>query len=844
MGRKYHIFSLSLLAIVSVPQGRAGLYRFNPSLVDSKEQQTDLSLFERGGQLPGTYTVDILVNGDRVDNRDVMFAPVLTQSGLSQLKPCLSRAQLSGYGVRVEGFPSGEREGGRCFLLDAIPGAKAELNFNTQTLQLSIPQVYLRPVLSGIAPEVLWRDGVPALLLNYQASTTRLESRGVAAEVEEDNYLQLSPGANFGPWRLRNTTTWQRTDVQPGRWQTLSTYAERGINGIRSRLTFGDRYTAADIFDSVPFRGVMLASDDNMVPSSQYMYAPVVRGVARTQARVEVKQNGYTIYNRVVAPGPFALTDLSPTGSGGDLQVTVWETDGRPQVFTVPFQTPAIAVKAGYLRYGLMAGQYRSSDRSVNDAHVMQATVMYGLPWDLTAYGGAQAAEHFQSASLGMGVAFGDWGAVSVDVTESQGQRWQQQNERGRSVRMRYSKQLVTTDTTLTLADYRYDQNGYNTLSDVLDTWRDDNQQGWGSNNTRRKSRTGLTVSQGLGRWGYLNLSGYRESYRKRSGFDTTVNAGYSVPIGDMTFSLNWSQSRCVHSLKEGKTDRVTSLWLSVPLRRWMGGDTALSYRLTHPSSGSDTHSVDLSGNVLDRQLHWDMSQQYRPDTPGDRDNGAINLAWSGAYGQLSGNYSYGSSYRQMGAELDGGVVIHRHGLTLSQPLGDTVALVEAPGAAGVGVGGFPGVRTDFRGYTTQAYLMPYQENTVSVNPLTLKSGVDITTTDVKVVPTAGAVIPARFATRLGARALITLKQTDGRPIPFGALASLQGEDGGSGVVGNAGEAYLTGLSGQGELNVRWTGHACHAPLHLPAQVGPGGVYRMMAVCREGTGNETVAYHQ
>nr|WP_274387339.1 FimD/PapC C-terminal domain-containing protein [Rahnella ecdela] len=91
---------------------------------------------------------------------------------------------------------------------------------------------------------------------------------------------------------------------------------------------------------------------------------------------------------------------------------------------------------------------------------------------------------------------------------------------------------------------------------------------------------------------------------------------------------------------------------------------------------------------------------------------------------------------------------------------------------------------------------------------------------------------------------MITLKQTDGRPIPFGALASLQGEAGGSGVVGNAGEAYLTGLSGQGELNVRWTGHACHAPLRLPAQVGPGGVYRMTAVCREGTGNETVSYHQ
>lgn len=44
-----------------------------------------------------------------------------------------------------------------------------------------------------------------------------------------------------------------------------------------------------------------------MVPYSERQFAPVVRGIARTQARVEVKQNGYTIYNTTVAPGLFAL---------------------------------------------------------------------------------------------------------------------------------------------------------------------------------------------------------------------------------------------------------------------------------------------------------------------------------------------------------------------------------------------------------------------------------------------------------------------------------------------------------------------------------------------------------
>ncbi|MEN1743432.1 fimbria/pilus outer membrane usher protein, partial [Pseudomonas aeruginosa] len=105
-----------------------------------------------------------------------------------------------------------------------------------------------------------------------------------------------------------------------------------------------------DIFDSVPFRGAMMSSDESMVPYNLREFAPVVRGIARTQARIEVRQNGYLIQSQTVAPGAFALTDLPVTGSGSDLQVTVLESDGTAQVFTVPFTTPAIALREGYLK--------------------------------------------------------------------------------------------------------------------------------------------------------------------------------------------------------------------------------------------------------------------------------------------------------------------------------------------------------------------------------------------------------------------------------------------------------------------------------------------------------------
>lgn len=111
----------------------------------------------------------------------------------------------------------------------------------------------------------------------------------------------------------------------------------------------------------------------------------------------------------MVAPGPFALTRLNVqgVGSGGDLQVTVYETDGNPQMFIVPYQTPAIALHEGYLKYNVMAGRYRPAGSSTGET-IGQATIMYGLPWNLTIYGGTQAAEHYQAASVGMGLSMGN----------------------------------------------------------------------------------------------------------------------------------------------------------------------------------------------------------------------------------------------------------------------------------------------------------------------------------------------------------------------------------------------------------------------------------------------------
>lgn len=148
-------------------------------------------------------------------------------------------------------------------------------------------------------------------------------------------------------------------------------------------------------------------------------------------------------------------------------------------------------------------------------------------------------------------------------------------------------------------------------------------------------------------------------------------------------------------------------------------------------------------------------------------------------------------------------------------------------------------MKTDWRGYATLGYLSPYQENTVTLDPSTLPPDAEIPQTDTRVVPTAGAVIPATFVTRTGGRAVITLTQADGRPVPFGALVTLIGEKSnstGAGITGEKGEVYMSGLPQKGTLQATWgDSHTCRAVYQLPQKKGPAGVYALSVTCTSST---------
>ncbi|WP_268580354.1 fimbria/pilus outer membrane usher protein, partial [Escherichia coli] len=129
-------------------------------------------------------------------------------------------------------------------------------------------------------------------------------------------------------------------------------YAYRAIPALRSRLTMGEDYLNSDIFDSLRFTGVSLRSDDSMLPPNLRGYAPEVTGVAKTNAKVVVSQQGRVLYETQVAAGPFRIQDINDAVSG-ELDVRVEEQDGSVQAFKMNTANIPYLTRPGTVRYKL-----------------------------------------------------------------------------------------------------------------------------------------------------------------------------------------------------------------------------------------------------------------------------------------------------------------------------------------------------------------------------------------------------------------------------------------------------------------------------------------------------------
>ncbi|HCD1255138.1 TPA: fimbrial biogenesis usher protein [Citrobacter amalonaticus] len=835
---------------------QAELY-FNPRfLADDPAAVADLSGFEKGHELPpGTYRVDIYLNEGYMTTRDVAFH---ASQGSRELTPCLTRGQLATMGLNTAAV-SGMNvlAADACVpLTEMIPDATTRLDVGQQRLHLTIPQAFMGNQARGYIPPERWDHGITAGLLNYNFTGNNVQND--VGGSSSYAYLNLQSGLNLGAWRLRDNTTWSyssggSSSGNENKWQHVNTWLERDITPLRSRLTLGDSYTNGDVFDGINFRGAQLASDDNMLPDSQKGFAPVIHGIARGTAQVSIKQNGYEIYHSTVPPGPFSINDLYAAGNGGDLQVTVKEADGSSQNFTVPYSSVPVLQREGHTRYAITAGEYRSGNDQQEEPTFFQSTLLHGLPAGWTLYGGTQLADRYRAFNVGVGKNMGLLGALSVDITQANATLPDDSKHQGQSVRFLYNKSLSDVGTNIQLVGYRYSTRGYFSFSDTtyrrMSGYDVETQDGviqvqpkftdyynlaW---NKRGKVQVSLT--QQLGRTATLYLSGSHQTYWGSDSADEQLQAGLNMAIDDINWTLSYSLTK--NAWQDGR-DQMLAINVNIPFSHWLRSDSqsvwrhaSASYSMSNDLNGRMTNLAGLYGTVLeDNNLSYSVQTGYAGGGEGNSSStGYATLNYRGGSGNANVGYSRSDGLKQFYYGMSGGVLAHANGITLSQPLNDTVVLIKAPGAEGAKVENQTGVRTDWRGYAVLPYATEYRENRVALDTNTLADNVDLDDAVINVVPTHGAIVRAEFNAHVGMKLLMTLTHR-GKPVPFGAMVTSDSSQSSS-IVADNGLVYLSGMPLAGKVQVKWgdTANAsCVADYRLTAESQQQRLIQLTAECR------------
>ena len=762
----------------------------------------DLSLFtQSGGQPPGIYLVSIYINGEL--QREVQNITFVSDER-GQLHPQLTSAMLHRWGVKTDAFRTLADNMPIDSIERYIPMASTEFIFNQLRLNISIPQAAMVSDSPDAIDSADWDQGVSAALLNYNLSG----GHGWSHSDRDRYYANLQSGVNMGAFRLRNYSIWNYDGKSGGRWQSISRYLQRDIAALKSQFILGDSYSPADIFDSLSFRGVQLASDDNMLPDSLRGFAPVIRGIAHSSAEVTVKQNGYTILRTYVAPGAFTLSDLYPTSSGGDLTVTVREADGSEHSFIQPFSAVPRMQREGRLKYAATVGKYRDSQ---DEPAFAQLTSMYGLANGMTVYNGVQYAEDYRAYALGIGFGLGTVGAVSADVTAARANAGN-----GASYRLLYSKSIAITGTNISLAGYRYSTSGFYTFADALNS-------GDGSRDDRRRQRLQLELSQRLGAVGSLFLSAWQQNYWHKKDRELTFSGGWSGQLSYISYNILYSQTQSQNGTSEGEKQLAVNV--QIPLSGLLS-DSWANLSTSSVKKGNTRAQIGIGGNALaDRNLSYNVQQSY---SQSERSGGNLSADYKGQYAEMNAGYSNSGNARQLNYGLKGGVVLHPYGVTFSQPLADQMVIVRTPGVKGIKVQNYPGIKTDPWGNAVLPYVSAYRKNSIMLDVEDLDDDVDIDTPVKTVIPTQGAVVVAGYSTRVGHRVLVSLT-SKGAPVPFGAIVSTST---GSGIVGNEGVVYLSGIQSEEHLTVSWskTQH-CRVLLKLPP-AGGQAIIHLREECR------------
>lgn len=759
-------FSIPTLATASIIEKEpiSTIAEFNSDFLIGDAKKIDINRFAYDNAiLPGYYNVDIYVNDNWFGKHQIEFK---NTEGNKDSYTCFTSKQLLEYGIKAKLIKEKlEVNNESCRKLSEwVQDSFYKFDTSKLRFDISIPQIAMEKNAQGYVDSSVWDRGVNAAFVSYNMSTYKSYDKLNNSEDNTNAFLSLNTGANLANWQIRHNGQWKWEDSTKNKdsqstYDSISTYAQRAFPEYRGVLTLGDSFTNGDLFNSFGYRGVEFSSDDRMLPNSMLGYAPQIRGNAKTNAKVEVRQQGQLIYQTTVAAGSFEINDLYPTGFGGELEVSILEANGDIQKYSIPYAAVAQMLRPGMSRYSLMVGKFRDADIDT-DPFVIQGQYQRGINNYVTGYGGLQGSESYSAITLGSAFAT-PIGAVAFDMTHSQTDFERREQQSGQSYRISYSKLITPTDTNLTLAAYRYSTENFYNLRDAL-LAQELERNGTDSRYFgRQRSEFQITLNQGLPKgWGNLYTTGSWLDYWDRQETSKQYQIGYSNHYRNLNYGLSAIKRMVENSTtSQNEDDTEYMLTLSLPLSF---KHNAVNLNSVHTQNNT---TVGMNGVVGDR---FNYGASVLTDYE-DNSNLNVNAQYRTNFTTLGGSYGISDQFEQVSLTARGNIVAHADGVVFGPDQGQTMVLVYAPNATGAKVNNTNGLTINKSGYAVIPYVTPYRLNDIILNPEGMSLDVELDGTSQRIAPYAGSISKVDFFTKSGKAIYIQSLNTKGGTLPFAA---------------------------------------------------------------------------
>ena len=706
-------------------------------------------------------------------------------------RPLLGRIDLERWRLGLSAATAFWQNGQAFYRLDDMAGITWKLDDSRQTLAIeAAADVFDRTRLDLAAQDhPVAVPASPGLLLNYDVSTTYGgQRRESGALLGLGAFNRLGSGvANFvvrdglapGPRVLRLDTGWN-LDMQAS----------------RSSIRWGDTVSGSSQWGrSVRMGGLQWATNFGTQPGRVTFPLPSIAGQTALPSTVDLYVNGALQLRRDIPAGPFSLQQMPIVTGQGEMQLVVRDLLGREQRIVAPYYATPRLLQKGLHDFSYEIGRVREDFGLASNrygAAALFATHRLGLSDFLTMEARGEWVGSTQAGGLGAVTWWPGLGTVSAALAASRSE-----GATGRS------GQLLALSA------------------------------------ERQARRFGFGVNTQFATRGFMQAGQIAGQLALRQ----TLQAFTSIALDRGSVSLAY----LLQSPRDREAVRLLSLSYSVDLG-WLGYLGVTLLRSAGPQ-GNLSASVTLTRALDDRTMASTHVEMRRGDAQGQ-----LNLQRSLPAGEGTGYRVVGASgaaqhllmagsvrhaaglaslevdmareTTAMRANASGGLAWVGGGLYASPRIDESFAVVEVPGQPGVGVYADNQLvaRTGADGKAMLPRLRAYQRNPLRIEQADLALDSQIGSLEMEAVPAYRSGMALQFPVHRSRSATLNLLQSDGRPVPAGAMASVDGSATAF-PVGTAGQLYLSGLQAVNHVTARWgqgdrTRH-CSFDLLLPAGTDP-----------------------